>query len=186
MRCQRALAAWPQPCGRLTTPAPHFVADGHRHFATVIVVFEHGQFAVAHARTLGIARMHQQHAPWAARDESRDVVHPGVVAAQLAAADQSARRRRPAARRATRPARRRLAIAPARRGASCLSVCNTRWAMPGCIGPRSMPCGARLSFFRFSPWDQGRKPIAVGAQANEQVDRRVGRPMPADTPRQAI
>ena len=68
------------------------------------------------------------------------VVHPGVVGAQLAAADQHDARRsaRAPATPAAAPRRPRSAPAPAR---SCRSACAAPRAAAARAAPRSMPCG---------------------------------------------
>ena len=69
-------------------PGPHVVGDRHPHLAAMHAALEDRELAVAHLVARGVVGMHVEHAALAARHQRRQVVHPGVVAPQLAATDQ--------------------------------------------------------------------------------------------------
>ena len=99
--------------------------------------------AVVEPEPCGVVGVDVQRAALLALHERRQVVHPGVVRAQLAAADQhqaavslAPERGRAAARRRPRSPR-----APAR---PCPTACAAPRAAAGWCGPRSTPCGLSL------------------------------------------
>ena len=109
---------------------------------------------------------------------ARQVVHPGVVRAQLAAADQQhAVVRRCRSRRA--PARSRSTSATIGSGASSILPDGVRSTSGsrGSSGPRSTPCGVCLEAVERQPVRVGAEAVAVGAGAQQQVEQPL-RPAP--------
>ncbi len=69
-------------------PGAHFVAEADANLARMDAALEHRAGAILEAGTRGIVGVHEQHASLATGDHGRDVVHPGVVRAHLAPADE--------------------------------------------------------------------------------------------------
>src|SRR5881398_1220919 len=83
--CHGALSAWPQPCGRLTTPGRISSVTATRTSPRWTRL---SRIAITHLIAGGVVGMNVEHAALATRHQRRQVVHPGVVAAQLTTADQ--------------------------------------------------------------------------------------------------
>ncbi len=66
----------------------HLVGHVHAHATAVDAAREHGLRTVGEAAPRGVVRVHVQHAAHPARDERGHVVHPRVVRAQVAPADE--------------------------------------------------------------------------------------------------
>ncbi|CAM5657113.1 hypothetical protein SGLAM104S_03885 [Streptomyces glaucescens] len=79
--------SWPQPCGRLTTPRRTASVTSATAVTAPPAPLTRTD-AVAHTEPFGVLRVDVQGAAVGAAREGRDVVHPGVVGAQVAAADQ--------------------------------------------------------------------------------------------------
>ena len=60
--------------------------DGDR--PAINAALKHRRFAIPHAGAFGVAGMNEKHAALAAGDESLDVVHPTIAAAQIASTDE--------------------------------------------------------------------------------------------------
>ncbi len=114
---QPPLPLWPQPCGTATTPCLTSVGQHRRELDLAMGGGDPHAVALGDAERLGIGRVDPRRLRAAATVEQRRVVHPRVLRAQLAHADQPQReagvRRR--ARRAARSPRR----SRAHRGAPC-------------------------------------------------------------------
>ena len=117
------------------------------------------RLAVGDAEARRVAGMDQHGAALGAADELGQVVHPGVVGAQLAAPDQHAARRsaarvvespRAGAARPRDQLRRRSSILP-------LAVRSTS-GIRGSSAPKSIPCGAASSAASVSPSGSAPKP----------------------------
>ncbi len=81
-------ASWPQPCGIDTTPGMIVVGHLDRRLERAGGRAHARAAAVGEAEPLGVVRVHVERAALLALHERRQVVHPRVVRAQLAAADQ--------------------------------------------------------------------------------------------------
>ena len=133
--------SWPHPCGRLTTPGMIASvtstgdvdrADPRRHLRPAPSA--RPSAAASSGWTCSVQRGLALH-------EHVDVVHPRVVRAQVAAADQHEAvvpACRPSDGRQPRRCRRATARGPAR---SCRSAVRSTSGMRGSSAPRSMPCG---------------------------------------------
>ena len=183
VRCQRAISRVSPTVRQADHARAHLVADADRHLAAVDVVFQHGQ-SRRRERRPAAASCGCTNSTQRARPETSS----GTLCIQELLLRSS---RRPISSSVVR--RRAGCVerggqfvdappaAPARRGASCRRGAARDGRCPARIGPRSMPCVAPLSASSdSSPRDQGREPIAVRSEAHQQVDRRVGRPVPAD------
>src|SRR5437763_7372324 len=69
-------------------PGTHLVGDRDTHLATMDAALEYRHLAVTDLMAGGVVGMNVEHAALATRHQRRQVVHPGVVAAQLTTADQ--------------------------------------------------------------------------------------------------
>ena len=112
---------WPQPCGSATVPGRHLVGDLDRHLDRARAATRSApRSPSASPCARGVVGMHPQRVRAPAAHQQRRVVHPRVVRAQLAQADQPQREvgvvgrsaaasrvdlvaRSPAASRRTRP-----------------------------------------------------------------------------------
>ena len=81
-------ASWPQPCGIDTTPVADRVGHLDRRLDRAGLGREPRALPVDQAEPVGVGGVHVHGAAVLALHERPQVVHPGVVRAQLAAADQ--------------------------------------------------------------------------------------------------
>ena len=159
--------SWPQPCGIETTPGMMRVGHLDRHLDLAGARAHAGARAVGEAEPLRVVRVHVRGAAVRALHERREVVHPRVVGAQLAAADQhhlavAVRAQRGAQPRHVGDDRLRARARP------CRSACAARSGRRGCSGPRSMPCGAAsrsASVRSYGPGAQQQVEQPLGAAA---------------------
>ena len=137
-------ASWPQPWGRLTTPGMIASVTSTGAYDRPRARADLGLLAVDELVAVGVVGVDVKRALRRSLDEQRQVVHPRVVRAKIAAADEHERRRCAASARSPARAARRRRRAARARARSSRSAVRSASGSRGFSGPRSIPCGRVL------------------------------------------